>query len=246
MVQTVFRYKGRIIELSVQESEVLKLLAGRTPYELTARLWRPEHHERRLLLVPPTGDVRYCFNEAAALDSFALWVRRWIDCTPSSIEVMPPALPPSYPARREPKASSRTLLAAPRRSVGTVVSAVNNDIKPPSVVEQRSNMNMPKARKQRLNLASLPGRCIVCHRPASAVELHPYTSSRVRLFCRRDHDVGEAIRRKGYAHSSRTSPYLPTTVLMWKHRRLIERMEDRLSAEDIATVLIYVEYGDLV
>jgi hypothetical protein len=104
-----------------------------------------------------------------------------------------------------------------------------------------------KARKTPSNLSpsgktlrSIPGHCIVCGR--SDVDLVAYTSSRSRLFCHRDHAVTEALRTFRYCAST---GHDATTVLAHNHHRLIEWLDGKLSAEDIARMVIYAEYGEL-
>lgn len=89
-------------------------------------------------------------------------------------------------------------------------------------------------------LQSTPGQCIVCRR--SNVDLHPYTSSQTRLFCRRDHDIAEAMRTMGYSMTSQPDA---TTAVAQRHLRLIEWLEDKLSARDVAAMVIYAEYREL-
>ena len=74
------------------------------------------------------------------------------------------------------------------------------------------------------------------------MELHPYTSQKERVFCPRGHNVTEAMRRMGY--SMNTQPDANTAVAQ-RHLRLIEWLEGKLSAEDIAKVVIYAEYRKL-
>lgn len=105
-------------------------------------------------------------------------------------------------------------------------------------VRKSSNNASPSGR----TLKSIPDRCIVCRRTRSEVDLHPYTSQKARVFCRRDHDITDAMRKMGC--SMNTHPDA-TTAVAQRHLRLIEWLEDKLSPKDIAKVLIYVYSGTL-
>ena len=91
-------------------------------------------------------------------------------------------------------------------------------------------------------LHSRPGRCTVCHRSWAEVELHPYSSQRMRLFCHRDRYVAEAMRILDW---HRETGYDPTTVATQSHLPLIELLEGKLSYEDIARVVIWAAYHEM-
>lgn len=252
MFTKIVCYKGRIMEIGVEEVHAyssFRLEHGRGVYVPTVHWWLPGANEVRLELGRPSGIMLIAPDELGAVDACKRIVMNWIDGVGFAATMLPAPPPPSLPRGANRKLWGRDsqqrdgdplLEWPPRQPTDRAVNRSTRTRNGGTGINtkriQRSNLS-----RNGLRLHGVPGQCEVCRRTRREVELHPYTSSQKRLFCRTCHDVTKAMRILGYSASTGR---LATTVVAQKYMYVVKALRDKEGADQIAKLLIYIEYRD--